>query len=275
MFQLFQLLYKYRIFFYFFLLEIVCLTLIVRHNRYQGAAYFTSSNAVAGSIFNVASNVNDYFVLKTQNDNLALENAELRKELDLYKTVSNKAYLNEFKKSFLDEFEYYPAKVVSNSINRENNYLTLNIGSADGIEKGMGVISTKGVVGQILSVSEHYSTVLSLLHTDMKISSQIEKSKTLCSTIWQGKDHTEGKLLFVPRHVKVDLKDNVVTSGYNSVFPEGIPIGTVSKESTPSHESFHEVYLNLTTDFSNLYFVYVVKKKQINERIELEINTQE
>lgn len=268
--RLFELVYKYRIFFLFLFLETICFSLVVRHNKYQGAAYFNSSNVIAGTVFNIASNINDYFVLKTQNSNLALENAELRKELEAIQNANEKAYLDKFKANFLDEYQYLPAKVVSNSIMREDNYLTLNIGSKDGVEKGMGVISTKGIVGQILSVSNHYSTVISLLHSDLKISSQIQENKTLCSTTWGGHNFQKGKLLFVPRHVKIEKGTHAVTSGYNSVFPEGISIGTIDSINTPSHESFHEITINLATDFSNLYFVYVVKKQQIEERINLE-----
>lgn len=273
--RLFELVYKYRIFFYFFLLEALCFTLIVRHNRYQGAAYFNSSNAIAGSILTGYSNINDYFVLKTQNANLALENAELRKELEAIQNANEKAYLDKFQENFLDEFKYLPAKVVSNSLNREDNYITLNIGSKNGVEPGMGVISTKGIVGQILSVSNHYSTVISMLHTDMKVSSQLSKSKTLCSTMWEGKNFQKGKLLFVPRHVTPNEGDKVVTSGFNTVFPEGIAIGTINSINTPSHESFHDIRLDLATDFSNLYFVYIVKKQQIKERVELEKTSEE
>ena len=170
----------------------------------------------------------------------------------------------------MDQFEYLPAKVINNSITNLENYITLNIGSKDGVEKGMGVFGTSGVVGQVIAVSENYATVMSMLHTDCKISSQLESNKTLGAATWDGKNFKTGLLTFVPRHIKVNLGEVVVTSGYNSVFPEGIKIGKVQEINTPRHESFHEIKIDFATDFSNLYYVYIAKGKRIIERKKLE-----
>lgn len=273
--RLFALLHKFRTFFFFAALQVICFSLVVNHNKYQSAAYFNSSNAVVGNILAATSTVSDYFVLKTQNENLALENAELRKQLSAIREATEKKYLSDLHESFLDEFNYVPAKVISNSINQDENFLTLNIGAASGVEVGMGVISTKGVVGQVISVSKHYATVRSLLHINTSISSQLAKNKTLGSTKWNSEDFTRAQFLEVPRHATVSKGDKVVTSGYNSVFPEGIDIGVVKAIETPKHASFHEIELDLATDFSNLYYVYVAQAQLIKERKRLEKESEE
>ncbi len=270
MYRLYELLYKFRVFIFFLLLEVVCFTLIVRNNKYHSAAFFNSSNALSGTVYSFTSSVNDYFVLRTQNDNLVQENAELRKKLLAAQELGEKKFLADVNESFLDQFEYLPAKVINNSITNLENYITLNIGSKDGVEKGMGVLGTSGVVGQVIAVSEHYATVMSMLHTDCKISSQLESNKTLGATTWDGKNFKTGLLTYVPRHIKVNEGEVVVTSGYNSVFPEGIKIGKVKEIKTPKHESFHEIKIDFATDFSNLYYVYIAKGKRIIERKKLE-----
>lgn len=270
MYRLYELLYKFRVFIFFLLLEVVCFTLIIRNNKYHSAAFFNSSNALSGAVYSFTSSLSDYFVLRTQNDNLVQENAELRKKLLAAQELGEKKFLAEVNEAFLDQFEYLPAKVINNSITHLENYITLNIGSKDGVEKGMGVLGTSGVVGQVIAVSENYATVMSLLHTDCKISSQIQRNKTLGAATWDGKDFKTGTLTYVPRHIKINTGETVVTSGYNTVFPEGIKIGTIKSVNTPKHESFHEIKIDFATDFSNLYYVYIAKGKRIIERKKLE-----
>ena len=270
MYRLYELLYKFRVFIFFLLLEVICFALIVKHNKYQSAAFFNTSNAFSGSVYSITTSISDYFVLKKQNNNLVEENALLRKELIATKEIKEKKFLEDLNESFLDQFEYLPAKVINNSITSLENYITLNVGSKDGVEKGMGVLGTSGVVGQVISVSENYATVMSLLHTDCKISSQLLNTKTLGTTTWDGQSFKSGHLTFVPRHIKVQENETVVTSGYNAVFPEGIKIGTVKSITTPKHESFHDIKIDLSTDFSNLYYVYIAKGNRIIERKKLE-----
>lgn len=270
MYRLYELLYKFRVFIFFLFLETLCFLLIVRNNKYHSAAFFNSSNAFSGAVYSFTSAVGDYFVLRTQNDNLVQENAELRKELHTAQELNEKKFLAELSTTFLDQFDYLPAKVINNSIANLENHITLNIGSKDGVEPGMGVFGTSGAVGKVTAVSEHYSTVMSLLHINCKISSQLDSSKTLGTTTWNGKNFKIGSLMHVPRHIKLNENELIVTSGYNSVFPEGIKIGTIKSIITPKHESFHEVEIDLSTDFSNLYYVYIAKGKRINERKKLE-----
>lgn len=271
--SLFLFLFKYRTFFIFVLLQILCAWLIVSNNQYQSVAFFTSSNRLAASVMESTNNVADYFNLSAQNKKLADENSRLKKQLKEKMQVS--AYYpakRVLDTAVLKQFEYIPAKVVKNSVNWTNNYITINKGSDHGIESGMGVISQNGIVGIIKYTSKHFSTITSLLHVNIFVSSVIKRTGDLCSTTWDGKNPYLANLKFVPRHIQIQKGDTVVTSGYNTIFDSGTMIGTVNEFSIENNATWYDIKINLTTDFSKLSYVYVIKNNLRMEKDSLEQN---
>lgn len=268
--KLFQFLYQYRAFFFLVLLEVACGYLIVKNNRYQSAAFFNSSNEIAGTVLSTSNEVYSYFSLKDVNHSLATENALLRSQLENLADIDTSAisYKNNLK--IPKQYEFLPAEVINNSVNRYNNYLTINKGSSDGMEHGMGVICPEGVVGKIKSVSKHYSTITSLLHTDGFVSAVIKNSDVFGSLKWEGKDAKTASLLFVPRHIQVEIGDTVMSSGYNAIYPKGILIGIIKSVDIKGNEAFYDIELELSTDFSKLAYVYVVRNNLKQERDSLE-----
>ena len=170
----------------------------------------------------------------------------------------------------IPQFEYISAKVINNSIRRVNNYLTINKGSADGVEPGMGVIGSWGIVGKVRATSRDFSTVYSILHSDMLVSSEIKRNNVLCTTTWTGEDPMYADLLYVPRHIKILKGDTVVTSGYNAIFPENEPIGVIDNFWINENETFFHVKVKLATDFRTLSYVYIIKNKFRAEKDSLE-----
>lgn len=161
--------------------------------------------------------------------------------------------------SFQSGFEFWSAKVINNSIHLNQNHITLNKGKKQGIREGMGVFNEQGVIGRVKGVTENFSSVISLLHIDLLLSSKIKRTKVFGSTKWDGNNPQLAKLLYVPRHVQVTEGDTVVTSGYNAVFPEDIPIGWV-KEVRPGEETnYLDITIQLSTDFTKLSYVYLVE----------------
>ncbi|QCK13368.1 rod shape-determining protein MreC [Mangrovivirga cuniculi] len=261
--QLFLFLIRFRAFFVFAALEILCFFLIVNNNSYQSAVFFNSSSAVAGRVAEYTQNVNDYFTLKKVNEELARENALLKRQLIKY---SDKIHSDSVENLlvFDRKFETMAAEVVDNSVNRFTNYITLDKGSDHGITPEMAVIGTDGVVGKVMHVSDQYSVVKSVLHTGTNISSTISRFGNFCTLTWDGKSPTHGKILYVPRHYDIQEGDSVFTSGYNSIFPNDILIGTVSEYSIDEGDIFYDITVELSTDFQALSYVFVVKsfKKQ-------------
>ena len=167
-------------------------------------------------------------------------------------------------------FPLVAARVLNNSLRAVDNYLTLNVGAADGVQPGLGVLSASGVVGQVKSVSAHYATVFSLLHSKMAIAAKIKRDGTFGSVKWPGEDYSHALLDYIPRQNRLVVGDSVVTSGYNAVFPEGVLVGTVESFVKEPDKNFWTVRLRLGVDFSRLTYVYVVHNRPRTERDSLE-----
>ena len=253
--KLLNFLYQFRTFGLFLFLEGFCAWLIISYNNRPNAAFLNSANRLVANISTFSSNTSNYFQLQEVNQQLIAENLRLRTQL------ANNSFQQLGVDTTSNTYNLYKAKVINNTYRRSLNYLTLNIGEKSGVQPGMGVISSNGVVGQVKSVSTHFSTVTSLLHRNLLVSSAIQNTNTLCTTQWDGASPLEAELKFIPRHVAINVGDSVVTSGYNAVFPEGILIGTISQLNLEEEDAFYNAKVKLAVDFSSLSYVYLIKNK--------------
>ncbi|PIB37234.1 hypothetical protein BFP72_18385 [Reichenbachiella sp. 5M10] len=253
--RLLQFLFKYRTLLVFIFLEGICFWVIVRSNSYHNAKYFTTSNQVAGAVLNRSSEVKDYFSLAEKNDLLAQENARLR-QLVLDMDVPDSVIMTVVDTSMVATG--LSARVIDNSVFLRNNYLTINKGRTDGVTEKMGVLGPDGVVGQVKYVSDHYATIVSLLHSRSLVSSKHAKSGGLCTVMWRGEDPLYADIEYFPRHIHLSIGDSIKTSGYNSIFPEGELVGVVSEVHLDDAGTFYEAQLKLSTDFYRLKHVYLM-----------------
>ena len=265
--NLWNFLIKYYHFFLFILLEVISVTFIVKYNNFQRAKFLNSSNAVAGKVYDDFSHIKDYFSLRKQNEHLAAENANLRSELFSLQEANSEKQIPLLPDS--NFVKVIPAKVVNNSVNKQYNYITLNKGSKQGVRPGMGVICSDGIVGVIMNVSANYSTALSVLNSRWSIN-----AKHFGPLKWGGRNPYLAILSEIPYHVKVQENDEVVTSGYSDIFPEGILIGQVVKVKHSKGENFQELWVQLSTDFNNLYYVDIIQSTNTFERKQLEKMTE-
>jgi rod shape-determining protein MreC len=274
--RLFLFIYQYRAFFTFVVLELFCFWLIVQNNQYQGAKFFNSSNTVVASINNFSQSIRNYFLLSEVNSQLAEENAELRKQVELQKNQLQNSHQITYSDSVLaSRFEFISAKVVNNQVDRFKNFITINKGEDAGIEPGMAVISPLGAVGKVKKVSNHYSVVTSILHIDYMVSAVLKKTNHFGSIQWNGRNPDFTKFNHIPRHVKVEVGDSVVTSGFNAVFPEGILVGRVSEVNLSPESLTYDLTVSLSQDFRKLSYVSVVKSFLKTEQDSLELEVQE
>jgi rod shape-determining protein MreC len=160
------------------------------------------------------------------------------------------------------KYAYISARIISNSVNQQQNYLTLDKGSEDGIRPDMGIISAGGVAGIITNVSPSYSTGLSLLNTRWNVSAKLSKNNYFGSLVWDGKNYREALLNEIPFHVDVAVGDTIVTSGFSSFFPEGITLGTVESFAKPGGDSFYTIRVKLSVDFKSLSYVEVIENNK-------------
>lgn len=256
----------------FLALEAISFILIVSYNNYQRVAFINSSNDIAGTIYERFSNLGGYFSLKITNDRLAAENAALKQKLQTLTMLQEKYPVNWPDTVGAPAYYFASAKVISNSVNKQFNYITLNKGSRQGIKPDMGIICADGVVGVITSVSPNYSTGLSLLNKQLRIPAKITKNNYFGSLVWDGNSSTSADLKEIPFHIMVNVGDTVVTSGYSSLFPEGIMIGTIEKWDQESNTNFYNIKVKLSTNFRTLKYVEVVKNTKQDELKRLESN---
>jgi rod shape-determining protein MreC len=198
------------------------------------------------------------------------ENARLKNLLaeSFKETIDSSFIYND--SLYQQQYIYRTAKIINNSVNKQLNYITLNKGSLHGIEPEMAVVSVDGVVGVVKSVSNNYSTVISLLNNRLKVSAKFKKNDYFGSLSWDGVDYRKAKLYDIPFHVKVSVGDTIVTSSYSAVFPEGIVMGTVDEVIPSSGGNFQEIKVLLSNDFRSLSYVKVVGDLLKEERIILE-----
>ena len=271
--QLFSYILKQYFFFLFIVLEIFSLSLIVQNN-YQGASFYNSTNKFTGSVFSTFNNINAYFHLKKANIELVEENA-------LLKNLVKSSYIIEdsTQKSYSKDslYRYIGAKVISNSVNKMKNYLMLDKGSKHGVIKEMGVISPKGILGTVVEVSENYSTVMSVLHINYKVSARIKKNRHMGSMIWDGENYRKGLLADIPTHVNLSKGDTIITSGNSHVFPEGIEIGVVDNYLKEPGEKFNKAIIDFSVDYNNAFYAYIITnlKREEQEQLDSLINNEE
>lgn len=267
----FLFLYQYRAFLVFIILEFFALFLVVQNSNYNRATFFNSSNSVVGSILEISSNVRDFINLSGTNTQLSNENARLREEIAVLKERLNAPGNIDT----LGRFSFINARIVNNSIFLLNNTITINAGKQDGIAAGMGVIGNSGIVGKVKRVGKKYSTVVSLLDVDVKVSAEIKGKINLCTVQWDGRSHEYAKVLYVPRHYQLAIGDTVVTSGYNAIYPQGITIGTISKINLPQDATFYDAEIKLINDFTSLSYIEVVVNKDLPQLDSLSQTTEE
>ena len=268
---------KYNAFFFFVIFFVISLILIVRNNSFQRASILNSSNLIIGQSYQKVNSLQEYLRLARVNDSLAAENARLRASLKNSFYIDSVEQVTVKDTTHLQEYTYLVAKVVNNSIHQKNNTITIDKGKLHGVAKGMGVICSSGIVGIVDNVSNHYATIRSLLHEDTRISASIAENRAFGSLVWENEDYDPqiATLKDIPNHVEVKKGFHIVTSGYSTLFPADIAIGRVLETRKQSGEISSEIKVKLSTDFSTLSYVYIVKSKFAAERQELETQTKE
>ena len=256
----------------FLLLMILALSLTIQSHSYHKSKVISSANFFTGGVYEMTSNVEGYFNLKIQNEELAKENARLKSLLFNTKDTTKMAKLDTIKG--VNKIEIVESEVIKNSYSSQINFLTLNSGSKQGVKSEMGVINSLGIVGVVENTSTNYCTVLSILNTESPINAKIKKSNHIGSLTWNGKNTGYVQLVDVPRLASVRKGDTIVTGAQSTIFPENINIGTVYKIYTDNQTNFYTIDVKLFNDMTSLGHVYIIKNKDRDEIINLEKKTQ-
>ena len=252
----------------FLLLLGISLSLTIQSHSYHRSKIISSANFLSGGVYEKINNISEYLDLRTQNDALAKENARLRSILFNAKDTVTATKLDSIKG--LHPTDIIVSKVIHNSYNSHENYLTLNSGSLQGVKSDMGVINSLGIVGIIDNTSPRYATVLSLLNIKSQINAKIKKSNHFGSLVWNGKSTGFVQLIDIPRLAAIRKGDTIVTGGQSVIFPENLNIGTVDKIYIDNQTNYYTLDIKLFNDMTNLGHVYIIKSKDREEIINLE-----
>lgn len=261
--------WKYNFFFLFVILEIISITLLVNKSFFQRSVITNVSDKVTGSVYNTYSSITSYFHLKDENERLALENSLLWQKLKVGVVTTDTSTITLEDTLNRQSYSYTIAKVISNSTNQRNNYIMLNKGKKHGIKPDMAVVNADGIVGTIVSVSDNFSWVMSVLNKHSKVSARINRLNQMGTVVWQGKSPRTGLLTDIPAHVKIKVGDSITTSGYSFIFPEGIMVGRVESIDVRGGEHFYDIKFKFAADYNSLTHVYVIKNLFREEQIEL------
>ena len=260
--------------FVFLVLEVLSLVLLFHYNSYQGSVWFTSANNVAGKMYEWNSSVDQYFSLTEVNRNLTDRNIYLEREVEMLrqqvlKTTKDTTLVERLQQNIMRDFETIPAKVVSSSLDKANNFITIDKGSADGVRKDMGVVCGQGIVGIVYLTNEHYAVVIPVLNEQSNISCTIRGRGYFGYLRWYGGSPESAYLEDIPRHAHFRLGEFVVTSGYSSVFPPGIIVGKIKHVYNSDNGLSYRLNIQLSTDFSRLRDVSVINDCEMDKKLEI------
>ena len=261
--------------FLFLLLEVASGVMLFQYNNYQSSVWVSSANMVAGKVYELQSNIEQFFSLTRNNEELSLRNFYLERQLDqlrrLYAeetgdtTAAERAELQA-----LSQYKLIPAKVISSTLDRLDNMITIDKGRADGVNPDMGVACGGGVVGVVYQVSDHYAVVIPVLNNSSRISCAIRGRGYFGYLTWKGGDPSIAYVEDIPRHAKFRRGEWIETSGYSSIFPHGISVGKILQVYNSRDGLSYRLKVHLSTDFGCLRDVCVISDSDIGERLRLQ-----
>ena len=263
--NVFLFLKRYSVFIFFLVLQGLALSMLFSYNRFHQTAYGMFSNEMAGNLNERVNKVESFFTLSEQNKALREQNAALLSYLpsgsvvpdSSFQLVSDTIVVDSLKS--YRQYQYFDAKIISNSVFLQQNNIVLHRGSAQGIVPNMAVVGTDGVIGTVISVSENMSIVMSLLHRQAKVIAVLKKGSGLGEVSWDGKDPRYLVLSKIPKTIVVKKGDTVISSPYSDKFPPGLPIGYVEKIDQDQETNTYNLKIRTAVDFYSVQHAYIVK----------------
>jgi rod shape-determining protein MreC len=269
--NVFLFLRRYSVFIIFLVMQIMALTMLFTNNRFHNTVMGMLTNEAAGDINKRVDKAEEFLSLSEQNKKLREQNAKLLSLLPSGTLLPDSAMEMVTDTFRLDsiiqyrQYQYLSAKVISNSVFLQQNYMVLHRGSNQGLEPNMAVVGIDGVMGTIVHVSENMSLVMSLLNRQSKVIATLKKGSGLGEISWDGKDPRYLVLTKIPKTIVVKKGDTVVTSPYSDKFPPGLAIGIVNEVEQDQETNTYILLVKTAVDFYNVQHAYAVKNKLENE----------
>ncbi len=270
----FAFLSKYHKEFLAVILQALCLSFFFVNNSFQRSVLISSSNQMVGEVYTQKSRITKYFDLLEQTEQLAAENAILRSQ-------ANGSYYMSIRKSYqvgdtlsLQQYKYYTARAINTTTSDQFNFITLNKGRNQGINKDMGVISPEGLVGVVVNVSSNFATVLPIINTNFNASVEIKRTKNFGLLKWDGVDPRYAKIIDIANHARIVKGDTVVSLASSAIYPTGVMVGIVEKIEQPPGSNYLDLKIRLAVDYTKITAVYVIDNLMKQEQKKLEQETE-
>ena len=257
--QIINVLIKNKNFVVFVFLLIFSFFFIKSQSFYHETKLNSFKTSLSGKLFQLNSLFKEYISLVEKNEALFEENKKL-KEIILSKKTFKYSSNTENNK-----YEIINAKIIKNDIKSSRNFILLNKGKKDGVKKEMGVISPKGIVGIVNSVSEHYSNVISVLNRDLSINAKHKKSNAFGSLNWNGVNPERLQLFDIASINILNVGDTIITGGMSTYFPEDILIGRIIDYAITKENGYYDIEIELFNNIGNLNKVYIIDNKHKDE----------
>jgi len=263
--QIINFIIRNKIFLLFLLLFSISFFLTVQSHSYHRSKFINSANFLSGGVYESVNNIGSYFDLKKENEILLEENRRL-------KSILYNSEIDSIKENFKDStllanasYKLTAAQVYKNSFSATNNYLTISKGKRNNIAQDFGVITSKGIIGIIDNTSNKYARVMSVLNTNIRVNAQLKKTNHFGTLSWNGQSPELVQLLDLPKQAPVVVGDTIMTGGLSTIFPKGIPIGTVTSFKLDDTENYLEIDVKLFNDMANIGHVYIIENLDSQE----------
>jgi len=254
---------------FFLILEGIAFYFLTTSNSYHNSQAVKGIRGMSVKIETKISNARNYINLRDINENLAAENIALKNSIENLIKKEDSEFYSVLDSGYNQQYIYTSAEVISNSVNRQKNFFTLNKGLNQGLAVDMAVIVSNGVAGVIVGCSDNFAVAMSLLNLDFKLSVRIKSNGYFGSLTWDGRDYLHAVLNEIPQHILINVGDTIETTGYSAVFPEGVMIGTIS-DFEKSKSDFYKITIRLFPDFKKLHYVDIIGNMKKTEQLELE-----
>lgn len=268
MYRLFEFVKRVYVFIVFIALEILAVSYYQRSSIYTNAKIVVAVNSVTGGLQEEIYDMKTFFLLRNENERLNDEIAVLRNKLAQFESDSTVNW-TEFYDSTTLKYSYIPANVVNNSYVKQNNYITINKGTVDGVSESMSILVGENIVGYVITSSENYSVGISLLNTNFKTSGQEINGKYTGAIGWNGVDIKKATISEIPKYAEINVGDTIVTTNFSSKFPQGIKIGVIESLEL-INATYYNAEMSLFADFTTLDNVSIVNFRDYYEKTELE-----
>ncbi|MGJ5641953.1 rod shape-determining protein MreC [Formosa sp. S-31] len=261
--QILNFIIRNKAFLLFMLLFALALLFTIQNHSYHKSKFINSANFVSGGVYNQLNSIDQYFDLKVQNENLAVENARLRNLLQEANVPVDTSFIDTT--NFEGSYLFKPTRVIKNSYSASTNILLIDKGESDSIAQDFGLISPKGILGIVDETSKDFSTIISILNTKSRISAQLKKTNHFGTLTWDGKSPEFVQLIDIPKIAPVAQGDTIITSGRSVIFPKGILIGTIETFKLDAAENNYEIEVKLFNDMTNIEHAYIIEHLDAQE----------